>query len=489
MSESARPDSSSNSSPRPLPPSRRRRRWLKRFALAAFGGFVLIALSRLGEREWDRVRGERQLAEALARAEETDPDWTWERLNAARKRPPNGKNAAEVVPQVRAHRHPDWGKQLYSKEWEPRVQQVPPNVRYAPVVVAEVRRDLTASAEAVRLARTLKELPFGHREYTLTPNVLDTLFEETQWTRTSADLLYWDTALAVEDGNSQRAVDNVLSLTGACRSIGDEPSYIAQLIRLGIQNRTVRAAERAVAQSDRPPNLSQLQVALAAEAAEPLLLYGLRGERASAHQFFENLRTGKTTIAAAIREGEFGTWTRIFWDFKYRGERAADHARAIQFFTTYIEVARLPLEKQADTIERLLVARRDPDRIMSSTLLPKPDLFLTYVRGAALLRCAVAGIACERYRHDHGEWPSTLAAIVPAYLASVPLDPLTDKPLRYEESEAGIVIYSPGRNGLDDGGTHDDAEPLLSGRPRFRLWNPAQRRLPAAPETEGKLPP
>ncbi len=465
------------------------RRWLKRGALIVFAIVVLSMLSRLVEREWDRVQGERELTRELAHAEKTDPDWTWERLNAARKRPPAGKNAAEVIPQIRAQQHPDWGKKIYSKEWEPRVQQVPPNVRYEPMVLAELRRDLDASAGAVKLSRTLKDYPFGYRDIVLSPNVFDTLLEETQWARKATDLLHWDIALAVEDGDSQRASDDILALMGGCRTIGDEPFHVSQLIRGAIRNLTVRTTERAIAQSERIPNLAQLQAAFAAEAEEPILLYALRGERAVAHQLFENLRTGKTTIHDAVREGEAGTWTRIFWGFKYRGDRAADHARALEYLTMYVEAARLPLEKQASAIERLPVAVHDRNRLMSSMILPKPELFRRTVRSAAMLRCAVVGIACERFRIDHGKWPDTLAALVPDYLAAVPLDPLAGTQLQYEKSEPGVIVYSVGRSGFDDGGTHDDVEPSVSGRVRFRLWNPDQRRLlprpdPVEPERE-----
>lgn len=102
MSESPAAEPGPNT---PAPPSPTRwqwgRRWLKRLVLLMVAGSICLSLARLGEREWDRVRSENELTRALASAERTDPDWTWERLNAARPRPPAGKNSAELIPQIK----------------------------------------------------------------------------------------------------------------------------------------------------------------------------------------------------------------------------------------------------------------------------------------------------------------------------------------------------------------------------------------------------
>ncbi len=215
----------------------------------------------------------------------------------------------------------------------------------------------------------------------------------------------------------------------------------------------------------------------------PILLNGLRGERAMAHQLFENLRAGKTDVYAQTGPRP-DAWERFWWDYKYRGDRAADHARAIRGFTAAIEAARLPLEKQADAFDQLPSVRKDPDRIMSSLLLTptEPKFLLGYIRNTTLMRCAVTGIACERFRHAHTRWPNDLTELVPAFIPAVPLDPLASGPLRYTKSDDGIIIFSPGRDGREDGGTHDEAEKVSATRIRFRMWNPDQRRLPPLPE-------
>jgi hypothetical protein len=124
-------------------------------------GFTGYLLWHLISREWTRYEGEHEWAKAVAEVERTDTDWTWERLNATRKKAPQGENSAEVIPKIKALIHPDWGKQFNSETWSRQIRTVPPNERFSPVVIAEVRRDLAASAQAVQLARTLKTYHTG----------------------------------------------------------------------------------------------------------------------------------------------------------------------------------------------------------------------------------------------------------------------------------------------------------------------------------------
>ena len=56
----------------------------------------------------------------------------------------------------------------------------------------------------------------------------------------------------------------------------------------------------------------------------------------------------------------------------------------------------------------------------------------------------------RRYKMDKGSLPEKLDDLVPAYLEAVPRDDFDGRPLRY--SAAKKVIYSVGKNLVDDGG-------------------------------------
>jgi hypothetical protein len=82
-------------------------------------------------------------------------------------------------------------------------------------------------------------------------------------------------------------------------------------------------------------------------------------------------------------------------------------------------------------------------------------------RATARNRCAIAGVAAERYRLRHGELPEELDQLVGEFLPEVPEDPFDGGPLRYIRRDGEAVIYSIGPNEVDEGGlpeTEDERE-------------------------------
>ncbi len=92
----------------------------------------------------------------------------------------------------------------------------------------------------------------------------------------------------------------------------------------------------------------------------------------------------------------------------------------------------------------------------------------------AELRSLIVGLACERYRLATGAWPKSLTDLQPDYLKEIPLDPYTGQALLFRQLPDGVVIYSVGVNGVDDGG----AVLAIGGSPKDRgvkLINPPLR--------------
>jgi hypothetical protein len=67
--------------------------------------------------------------------------------------------------------------------------------------------------------------------------------------------------------------------------------------------------------------------------------------------------------------------------------------------------------------------------------------------------------ALGAYQRDRGSYPKTLDALAPKYLAKVPDDLFTGKPLAYRPDEKGYLLYSFGPNGKDDNGRALDEDP------------------------------
>jgi hypothetical protein len=82
-----------------------------------------------------------------------------------------------------------------------------------------------------------------------------------------------------------------------------------------------------------------------------------------------------------------------------------------------------------------------------------------------ILRSLATACAVERYRMAHGRLPATLENLVPAFLPSVPTDPLTGKPLCYKPSESSsYLIYGTGWDQTDNAGSSVTALTGLSSR-------------------------
>ncbi|NCD23339.1 MAG: hypothetical protein EOL90_10435 [Spartobacteria bacterium] len=60
-------------------------------------------------------------------------------------------------------------------------------------------------------------------------------------------------------------------------------------------------------------------------------------------------------------------------------------------------------------------------------------------------------VACNRFAREKGQWPETLAELVPEYLGEVPRDPYDGAPFRYS-AEKGLV-WAVGKNLTDEGGS------------------------------------
>ena len=63
------------------------------------------------------------------------------------------------------------------------------------------------------------------------------------------------------------------------------------------------------------------------------------------------------------------------------------------------------------------------------------------------------------YHADQGRYPAKLDDLAPNYLAAIPGDIFSGKPLIYKPTEKGYLFYSIGQNGKDDGGRWYDDDP------------------------------
>jgi hypothetical protein len=71
----------------------------------------------------------------------------------------------------------------------------------------------------------------------------------------------------------------------------------------------------------------------------------------------------------------------------------------------------------------------------------------------AKIRQARIAVALERFRRARGDWPDTLAALVPDFIPELPRDPFSQAPMHYRrEPETGWRLWSVGKDLKDNDG-------------------------------------
>jgi len=96
-----------------------------------------------------------------------------------------------------------------------------------------------------------------------------------------------------------------------------------------------------------------------------------------------------------------------------------------------------------------------PYDMLSRKLLPALDRSAErFARAQTAVDLARVACALERSRLVNGQFPDTLDALAPKFIAKLPHDVITGQPLKYRRTDDGqFVLYSVGSNETDDGGT------------------------------------
>ncbi|MBI2803430.1 MAG: hypothetical protein HYX68_00420 [Planctomycetes bacterium] len=472
--------------PMEAPPRRKRRwKWLAGITLFLLG--VLVGYYFLTGWQTDR-----ELEALYAEMDADDPNWRWADLIAELEPPPDDQNAAVQILKVARllkakpfNPRGRWAKGVNDKELAVHNARVSAeNLKALQVAFAGL--DPTCLAEA----RKLKDLPRGRFPIEPVVNPFEIKLDWIQQTREVVHLLQCDAmARGQTEPSLQGSAESCLALVHAAHAINDHPFLISQLVRNAGQGISVAAIERLLGQGKvREAELVQLQTALETEVEANTLYFGMRGERAGTHRFFEGVRAGEISVARTMQQaGPGGAQERLldlFSGIILRGE--PEHLRLMN---EYVAASQLPEVERVDALARAEAKIRQTRNFSIRMLMPAAAKVAEAARRTqANLRCAVAALAAERYCLRHGKWPATLKELrAETLLLELPMDPYDGKPLRWRITPTGAVVYSVGLDKADDGGKLDRANPLAKGTDLgFQLWNPAHRGI--APPVELERP-
>jgi hypothetical protein len=127
----------------------------------------------------------------------------------------------------------------------------------------------------------------------------------------------------------------------------------------------------------------------------------------------------------------------------------------IDYVDRFMAALRLPAHERLEAVrplEREHEKMRKAHPTLTWIMPPLHRHFRNDLAHMTKLQVASTALAVERYRLTNGRRPAELGQLVPRYLEHVPVDPYDGAPLRYQRRDPGYVIYSIGKDGVDDAG-------------------------------------
>jgi hypothetical protein len=465
--------------PEAPPPRPWWRRWLRR----AFAT-LLLALAVAGAYfAYRHYRAVAALEEALAALDSEEPGWRLRDVEAARARVPDSENSASCVIETARRLPRGWPAPAFAERFD----KLTPSEQLEPAAFTLLSKELDGVRPALEEARKLATRPNGRHPITFQRNVIATLLPTQQETRRVTQLLAYDVLRQAQAGDMKQALTSCRAALNAGRSVGDEPLLITMLVRTACVALACQSAERTLAQGEpAPDDLLALQRLLQHEAAFPALLVATRGERAMLHEMLDALESGDVSLFEVLgNDREVGALRKWAFGWYLRDSFRADHPRALALLTRRIAELRRPPHEQIAAEQAFAAEVRGlpKDALATRALLPALDkVGVAERRRLAGVRSMIAAVAAERYRREHGAWPESLDKLAPGLLTEVPLDPFDGRPLRYRRTADGVVVYSVGENGKDDGGKVRPEEHTQAPDVGYRLWDVKHRRQPPRPK-------
>jgi hypothetical protein len=323
---------------------------------------------------------------------------------------------------------------------------------------------LTANKEALTTFRRAAKMPKSRYPVDFSQGVFADLDHLAQL-KSATTLLQLEAVVHAQNGRAGEAVESIQTILGSARSLAQEPILISQLVRAALDYQAGAATERALNLAAlTEPQLAALQAAFAAAEKPNLSTRALIGERACTATILHSPRDLTPPSNPAALENSVATQKGFGSSLmRLTGFFQRDLGYFLDAMTTNIALSRLGDPEQFRARAQMYdiaVDARLGHYVMSGLTLPV--LVRSTAKDAehrARLRTVQAVLAIERHRlANGGKLPVSFEALVPKYLAAVPVDPFTGDPLVFKIRPRGYVVYSLGEDTNDDDGT-----PLPSG--------------------------
>lgn len=289
----------------------------------------------------------------------------------------------------------------------------------------------------------------------------------------SGQLLSQEGILFLQQNRMPEAVENVLAILRLAEMNRKQSPLISQLVSASLLS-MAHSLTWELLQSPLidEKNLTELQRGWNQVRLADSIVSAWRMERCMALSFFEDPRWSMFTSFHSLTPRPHGaalwlpkTWdeftatiTFAIWSTFYR---YADARQYLENYQSLIDAAPpapatgpwMPTITSSEAIQNRLNGA-GIERLFSRMVIPSLEsIFTRLVATQAMITMTQTAIALQRHRLARGQYPDSLAALVPTRLPAIPRDPFDAEPLRYQAfSNDTYLLYSIGPNGKDEQG-------------------------------------
>jgi hypothetical protein len=283
--------------------------------------------------------------------------------------------------------------------------------------------------------------------------------------REAGRLLVLDSSVLAADGKADESLDALTSTYVASSHAMTDPILISALVGYAIIGIAHGGLEESLSLAD-PSRAAcrSMYDALGRIDLDTPFRRATLGERAGAIQFFDDVRTGRLSLAEVLTgfDGNPSAQARIMaalYPTLGRPLFNIDEASMLEFHRRHLEAAALPWPQSSHAFDQI---QGDIEELPGYSALLTQMVFPVYGRAdwskrkaAATLAVDRAALAIEAFKAQTRRYPDTLKQ-VEALGWDLPDDPLSGKPLLYRRKGDGFTVWSVGPNMKDDGGVEYD---------------------------------
>jgi hypothetical protein len=456
-----------------------RRFRFRRILLWSVGAAVLVIAAALAISMSASYAARNRLVTVVAQLDHADPNWRLEDLDKDLTALPDERNSALLIKQILKEKPANWPAGNVLR----RAAVFSPTERLGPDLSKDLKAELARSPETIRLVRKLADLDQGHAKVNWEQGATSSVLAAIRQTGEIIPIARYDAVLRMEEADFDGALESCRAILIAGRGNDSCKSTMTMVVRLNVGAVCLSEVEGTLAKGEASePALEAMQNLLENELAQPFLLQSLRGERAICFSTIDSNKSDPKRIAlmdiGAAWGAETDLWSKIqcIVQSPFMGAIEANETLCLESMSDLLGAMKQPEPEQQPAFERVEALSLDwRQPALFRTIMPAvARLRQTYLRWQARFRTTVVAIAAERYRRKHGHWPQKVDELVPDELADVARDPYDGKPLRLKQLPDGLIVYSVGVNGIDDGG----AVTSIVGKTAdtgFRLWDANQR--------------